>query len=174
MVMREMLEKGFCPRCGQKYSYIERREQGNNVYLLAVHVTRENKKRHVRKCYLGPESDYIYVSYMHPEEGLQLKGMLNRDRALEYLRALRNYFRNEKMDDSMRRQLSEIGKELIEIAGIEEGNKEEIRISKEELEDMQQYFIARKTKGMSKERMSKTKELFKKVFSQGKRIIVVE
>jgi hypothetical protein len=49
MGMREMLERGICPRCGQRMTYLEHRKVGGNTYLYAVHVRKEMKKRHVKR-----------------------------------------------------------------------------------------------------------------------------
>ncbi len=43
----------ICPKCGQKFSYLEERRIGNRIYHYAVHVRREKGKRKVKKCYLG-------------------------------------------------------------------------------------------------------------------------
>lgn len=51
---------------------------------------------------------------------------------------------------------------------------EQIKISKSELNDILLYYDKRDTKGMTKERRDKAKEIFRKVFSPGKRILEVE
>jgi hypothetical protein len=177
MKKEEMLEKKICPRCGGIFSYLEHRPMGGNKYVYAVHVTREGKKRHVKRCYLGPESEYINVTHMHLDEGLILRGLINHDRALEYLKALIEHFRTHELDDDSRRMISHYAKELMKIAGSETGvtpgELETIAISRDELDDLIQYFIARKTKGMSKERMNRAKELFKKVFREGERTVKI-
>lgn len=78
----------ICPRCGRPYNWIERKKVGERVYLYAVHVVGEGKNRRREKCYLGPEGNYEYVTRMHAHEGLVLKGLMDADRALEYLTAL--------------------------------------------------------------------------------------
>ena len=84
-----------CPRCGLEYSYIEKRVVGGRVYLYAVHVMKVREsgrvKRKVRKCYLGPEDSYEYVSMLHEREGIRLRGLVREDRALEYFDSLLNY-----------------------------------------------------------------------------------
>jgi len=93
-----MIEVRVCPRCGLPYSYIERRVIGDRVYLYAVHVMKVREggrsKRKVRKCYLGPEDSYIYVSMMHEKEGLRLRGMISKDRIIEYLDAIIRYIQS--------------------------------------------------------------------------------
>lgn len=74
-----------CPRCGERYSYIERRRVGRNVYLYAVHYWRdESGRRRVRKCYLGPLT-YEYVSHLHD---FTLRGLSVKERNLQYLETL--------------------------------------------------------------------------------------
>jgi len=50
----------ICPRCGRRYTYIEKRRIGGNVYLYCVHESRKGGKRTVIKHYIGPEEGYIY------------------------------------------------------------------------------------------------------------------
>jgi len=99
-----MKEKKICPRCGLKYSYIERRRVGDQVYLYAVHYSKEKGKRRVHKCYLGPESSYIYVSKMHE---FSLRGPIDRLRILNYLDAILNLLllEREKLDEKTRREI---------------------------------------------------------------------
>ena len=84
-----------CPRCGLPYSYIERRVVGGRVYLYAVHVSKVREggrsKRKVRKCYLGPEDSYEYVSKLHEREGIVLRGLADRQRIIKYLDAIIRY-----------------------------------------------------------------------------------
>ena len=46
----------ICPRCGEKYSYIEKEKRGDNVYYYAVHYYYEDNKRKKKRCYLGAEN----------------------------------------------------------------------------------------------------------------------
>ncbi|RLE62615.1 MAG: hypothetical protein DRJ38_09355 [Thermoprotei archaeon] len=108
-----MAEGKVCPRCGAKYSYIERRIKGNQVYLYAVHRWKENGKTKIRKCYLGPERDYIYVTKLHEDENLVLMGLMNHDRAVQYLKTLVEYF-SEKSREELTRQEIEALKELVD------------------------------------------------------------
>lgn len=109
-----------CPRCGEPYSYIERRKVGSQVYLYAVHVHREGRKRRVRKCYLGPEGAYIYVTKTHAREGLALKGLADNERALEYLDALISHISNMRLYPraslSLGSRLIQLGLELSRMA----------------------------------------------------------
>jgi hypothetical protein len=177
MGMREMLERGICPRCGERMTYLEHRKVGGNTYLYAVHVRKEMKKRHVKKCYLGPESEYINVTHMHTEEGLVLRGMMSYDRALEYLKRIKDYLRTQELDEGRKKLLSQIVTELMDVAGMKgEGEEgiETVTISKEELRDIIQYYDKRSTKGMTSERTKKCRDVFRKVFSPGRRILDVQ
>jgi len=115
----EELKGSICERCGSKIDYIDEKEIGGNTYLYAIHVEKEEGKRRLRFCYLGPKDQYIYVSKLHTREGLNLRGLMSFDRALEYAEALRDYFRSLKPDDPRRKELARIGAELLEIAGTE-------------------------------------------------------
>ena len=90
-----MIEIRICPRCGLPYSYIERRSVGGRVYLYAVHIYKAKEggkvKRRVRKCYLGPEDSYEYVSKLHEREGIVLRGLADRQRIIKYLDAIIRY-----------------------------------------------------------------------------------
>ena len=81
-------DKPLCPRCGQPISYYKRKKVGNRVYVYAVHYVKVGGKSRKKECYLGPEDEYEYVSRMHMREGLMLKGMADKKRAVEYLETL--------------------------------------------------------------------------------------
>jgi len=85
----ELIKKKVCPRCGERFSYIEKRTIGNNDYYYAVHETQRGGKRKVTKHYLGPER-YIYCSMMHSDAGIEFRGMHDPERYREYLRELRH------------------------------------------------------------------------------------
>jgi len=99
----------ICPRCGKSVDWIERRKVGDRVYVYAVHVTRTKKggrvKRKIRKCYLGPADKYEYVSRLHSKEGLEFRGLLDRNRAIAYLDALIKYLENVELNKELRRSL---------------------------------------------------------------------
>ena len=101
-----MKSEKTCPRCGLKYSYIERRKVGGQVYLYAVHYLRVGSKRKVRKCYLGPEGSYLYVSKMHE---FTLRGPLDKLRVLKYLDSLLDLIvaRKDEWDPSTRGEIVE-------------------------------------------------------------------
>ncbi|RSN72928.1 MAG: hypothetical protein DSO07_02195 [Thermoproteota archaeon] len=170
----EELKGSVCPRCSSLIDYIERRESGGNTYLYAVHVEKEEGKRRLRKCYLGPENQYIYVSKLHTREGLDLRGLMDYERAIEYLESLKEYFRGVSLNDGKKEEIARIGMDLLEIAGLQNIASETIKIDGETLSDVMQYFMKRKTKGMTKERIERAREVFRKVFSKGIKTIVVE
>jgi len=104
-----------CPRCGLKYSYIERRRVGDSIYFCAVHYLRGSERR-IRKCYLGPEGSYLYVSKMHE---FTLRGTLDKLRTLNYLDAILNLLvvEREKLDEETRKEIVEKLRRTIEILG---------------------------------------------------------
>ena len=82
---RNTQNEKICPKCGVKYSWLERRVTKHNVYIYAVHVTFEGKKRKVRKCYLGAEKCYKYVERVHYDIAPMLRGLHDSKRAIDYL-----------------------------------------------------------------------------------------
>jgi len=96
-----------CPRCGRQYEYIEERKQGERVYFYAVHIVKENNgKRRVKKCYLGPLV-YQYVSRLHRKEGLVFKGLLEVNRAIEYLETILMSLLNGDTDPELKKQIAQ-------------------------------------------------------------------
>jgi hypothetical protein len=81
-----MLRKGDrCPRCGLTISWVERVSVGGRVYYVAAHTSGGGKKP--RRCYLGPK-EYVYVSKLHEDLNLVLKGALDGDRWVDYMVSL--------------------------------------------------------------------------------------
>ena len=101
----------ICPRCGLKYSYIDRKKVGDQVYLYAVHYLKGGSKKKARKCYLGPEDKYIYVSKMHE---FTLRGPLDKKRVLKYLRSLKEIIltRKDEFDLNSKKEIVEIVEEI--------------------------------------------------------------
>jgi len=61
----------ICPRCYQPFSHYERRRTGSNTYVYAVHyVPNQEGKAKRKKCYISPESAYIYVTDRQPVRAL--------------------------------------------------------------------------------------------------------
>jgi len=105
------LSQRICPRCGEPFSYVKRRVVNGRTYLYAVHYlgyTKEGGKvrKITRECYLGPEDRYIHASTTHEKEGLQLKGLVDRRRLLEYLDALLGYASNGSLDPALKREVA--------------------------------------------------------------------
>ena len=96
--VKARFEDKICPRCGAKFSYIERRRTAHNVYLYAVHVSFQGRKRKVRKCYLGAEIMYKYVERTHSDLAPRFRGMHDKNRVLDYLRAISEYLVNHNDD----------------------------------------------------------------------------
>jgi len=120
----------ICPRCGEPYSYIKEKRVGNKVYVYAVHYLGYEKvggkvRKKTKECYLGPKEQYDYVTQTHEREGLVLRGLIDSNRALEYLDALINYISRTELDKSLALNLAarfeELAKRLREYA---EGHKE--------------------------------------------------
>jgi len=76
----------ICPRCGEEYQWVERLKTPHNTYLYFVHYDPATRKR--RKCYGGPVSAYSYVTLLHGDLGLVLRGLAERGRLKEYIVAL--------------------------------------------------------------------------------------
>ena len=79
MIPREAT-RALCPRCGSP-GYEEVRNVQGRTYFYFVHVTKEDGKRRVHKCYLGPRL-YRYVERLNP---LGLAGLIDRDRFIQYI-----------------------------------------------------------------------------------------
>ena len=112
-VGRKRRYKGICPRCGEPYSYLERRSVGGKVYYYAVHYEGiKDGKRRYRKCYLGPDY-YTYTSLLHEREGLVFKGLMDNDRLLVYLDIIINYLsRSGRLTPSLALELADRFEEL--------------------------------------------------------------
>ena len=96
----------ICPRCGKEFKYIEERRQNDRVYFYAVHIEKLGSgKRRVKKCYLGPLT-YEYVSRLHQKENLVFKGLLETNRALEYIETLLNTVVQMELDPELRRDIA--------------------------------------------------------------------
>jgi len=85
-----------CRRCGRPISWIETRRRGDQVYYYAVHYSgyiRDSSgkvRKRVTKCYLGPQ-EYVYVSKLHEDLGLALRGAIDPGRVYQYLKVLKEH-----------------------------------------------------------------------------------
>lgn len=112
----------ICPICNKEYSYIERRKTRHNIYIYFVHVQKEGKKRKIKKCYAGAERRYKYVERMHFDIEPHLRGIHDKSRVIDYLKAIVEYFDRilekkeyEEISEEERELLKELGKVLEEI-----------------------------------------------------------
>jgi len=111
-----------CPVCGLPIDFYEKKtfrsRKGSRTYIYAVHILRDplTGKRIRKRCYLGPEDSYVYVSKTHFRDGLQFYGLLKEDRVLDYLRNLLQRIRSMDLSDSEKisiaRLLEETAKDL--------------------------------------------------------------
>ncbi len=110
-----MSEK-ICPRCGQPYSYIERRtiKGSKQVYFYAVHVYKEGDRWKKKRCYLGPK----FYSRVTPLQGFQLRGLMGEScqRLLDYLEGIISELERMELDSESRRRLKELSDRLVELA----------------------------------------------------------
>jgi hypothetical protein len=98
--MREERKRDICPRCGQIYSYLEKRTVGSNTYYYAVHVIGRGKERKKRKCYLGPEKHiYGHGSISPPQSEI------NREQLAQYLPEIIEELEKAKEDPEILTQL---------------------------------------------------------------------
>lgn len=122
----KLLRTKMCPRCGAPFKWLEKRRIGNRVYYYAVHELRIGGRRYIKKCYLGPET-YTYVTKLHSREGLELRGLVDRSRVLEYLDAIIGYLQSVELEPVLALELAkrfeEIAKALRKAAGVEHGDQ---------------------------------------------------
>jgi uncharacterized protein (DUF1778 family) len=170
----------ICPRCGMKFSYVEERRIGNNSYFYAVHVSREGKKRRVRKCYLGPSGSYVHVSHLHRDEGLELKGLMDRNRAIEYMNRLIDYITlnyseiwgtEEAAALALRNLASRLLNAAQRIAPQTTPQQERIELSEQDYNAIMLYY-GKRVKCPEAVR-KRAKELFERIFSKGEKILVI-
>jgi hypothetical protein len=100
--MREEGKRDICPRCGQIYSYLEKRTVGSNTYYYAVHVIGRGKKR---KCYLGPEK-YIYANREYKHGSISpSESEISREQLAQYLPKIIEELEKAKEDPEILTQL---------------------------------------------------------------------
>jgi len=143
VVKKMSKEIKICPRCGEPYSWIEKRRVVRVVggrrceyeYFYAVHEYREGGKRKIKKCYLGPDA-YKYVSLTHkPREGLTFSGLMDSDRAIKYFYSLMSYI-ERAADEIDPKQLRALAKNAREFADRIEKIAE--KIEKQEKEEREE------------------------------------
>lgn len=128
-----------CPRCGLPISWVERVSVGGRVYYVAAHSSGGGKKP--RRCYLGPR-EYVYVSRLHKDLNLVLKGALDGDRWVDYMvslvEAIASQDDRSRAVDGLRRVRDAVNKAL-KILGVGAGCDEILRNAVKELEDAEAY-----------------------------------
>jgi len=72
------------------------------------------KKIKYRYCYLGPKDSYLYVSKLHSSEGLELKGLADGDREIEYLKAILNSLTSSKLSKREAKKVERILRKALE------------------------------------------------------------
>ena len=105
----------ICPKCGQPISWIEayKNKKTGKKYYYAIHYLGKYRKTNrgikplVKKCYLGPEQ-YTYVTKQHHAEKLQLKGMNETDRLLEYLKTILENLNTQNLTETQKKTLQEL------------------------------------------------------------------
>jgi hypothetical protein len=81
-----------CP-CRDKPGYVEARRKGGQTYYYFVHYWKQDGKRRIHKCYLGP----VRYRYVEPFNELGLAGLTDKQRFVRYLRALLDRLSPEQM-----------------------------------------------------------------------------
>jgi len=107
-----------CPRCGRPYNYIKEVSKGGRVYLYAVHyegTEKVNGKTKIKRkyCYLGPKDRYEYVSKLHSSEGLELRGLADRGREIEYLNAILKNITSSELSEKDAKKIEKILREAL-------------------------------------------------------------
>ena len=106
-----------CPRCGLPIKRMVVREIGRRKYVYAVHYVEEGGKKKKKQCYLGPLDRYVYVTKLHEDVGLELKGAWQPGRVLDYLEELLNIIRYSisEIPPERREILKHLLQELLEL-----------------------------------------------------------
>ena len=123
----------LCPRCGRVLSWIESQHRGGNTYYYAIHYmgsyrdSRGRVRKKVKRCYLGPYS-YIYVTQLHRDLNLILRGAVDSNRAFYYLDAFVDAILGMELDKST---MIEIASKLERLARVirsyvEKGGREKV------------------------------------------------
>jgi hypothetical protein len=74
-----------CPRCGLPFKSLGKQVLRGNTYYYAIHFVRSEGRTIEWPCYLGPR-EYILVTKLHESEGLTLRGAIESERFVEYVR----------------------------------------------------------------------------------------
>jgi hypothetical protein len=86
----KFIGRRLCPRCSFPFKSLAGVTVGGNTYYVAKHVVYvEGQKIPVWNCYLGP-SEYIYVTPLHEDLDLTLRGAIEEGRWVEYVERIVN------------------------------------------------------------------------------------
>jgi len=83
---------------------ISRRDDRTIEYTSTLCIKPDGKRR-VKKCYLGPLV-YEYVSRLHTDLNIVFKGLLEPQRAIEYLEAILQSLLNNDTGPETRREIA--------------------------------------------------------------------
>jgi hypothetical protein len=123
------METKLCPRCGEPYSYVEKRVVHDRIYYYAVHVSIVNDKRKIKKCYLGAK-EYYYVKKLHEDSELNLTGIFEKDRYLQYLdQILYSLVHNGLSEEEKNVLKAKLRRALRELEGKKKKPKEKAKIN---------------------------------------------
>jgi len=77
--------------------YVSEERRGSRTYVYAVHIFKSNKRRRVKKCYLGPADKYQHAERLVQ---LDLTNVLELDFLRVVERAVENFINAAKNADS--------------------------------------------------------------------------
>jgi hypothetical protein len=123
------METKICPRCNEPYSYVEKRVVHDRIYYYAVHIRIVSDKRKIKKCYLGAK-EYYYVKKLHEDSELNLTGIFEKDRYLQYLdQILYSLVHNGLSEEEKNVLKSKLRRALRELEGKKKKPKEKATIN---------------------------------------------
>jgi hypothetical protein len=86
----KFIGRRLCPRCSFPFKSLAGVTIGGNTYYVAKHVVYiEGQRIPVWYCYLGP-NEYIYVTTLHEDLDLTLRGAIEEGRWVEYIERIIN------------------------------------------------------------------------------------
>ena len=80
----------------------------DSVYAVHIIARGEKGKRKVKKCYLGPENEYEYVSRLHQDLGIKFSGLHDKKRIIKYIQEITHYVENTILDEDQLEELLEV------------------------------------------------------------------
>ncbi|OYT57274.1 MAG: hypothetical protein B6U76_01490 [Desulfurococcales archaeon ex4484_217_2] len=115
--LEDLSRTRICPRCGRKFSYLEKHRRGDRIYVYAVHYEGYSKSgrrisKRITKCYLGPVEEYEYVSALQP---ITLYGLLKKGRLYSYVRELTSFVMKAPLSKELAIQIAEQFEEAAEV-----------------------------------------------------------